>query len=92
MTSPDPETKALQDAIFLSKVARARRTPLSEKIADGPLLFDRNIEIMRSGIRADHPEFSSEQVEKEVSRRLKVARMIDETGIYHDAGFIGDDD
>ena len=88
MTSPDPETKALQDAIFLSKVARARQTPMSEKIADGPLLFDQNIEIMRAGIRADHPEFSPEQVEKEISRRLKIARMIDEADIYQDAGTI----
>ena len=88
MTSPDPETKALQDAIFLSKVARARQTPMSQKIADGPLLFDQNIEIMRAGIRADHPEFSPEQVEKEISRRLKIARMIDEADIYQDAGTI----
>ena len=86
MTTPDPETKALQDAVFLSKVARARQTPMSEKIADGPLLFDQNIEIMRSGIQSEHPEYSPEQVEHEIRRRLRIARMIDETGIYQDAG------
>ena len=36
MSEIDLETKALQDSIFLSKFARARRTPISEKLADGP--------------------------------------------------------
>ena len=33
----DTRVKALQDAVFLTKVAGARRTPMDEKILDGQL-------------------------------------------------------
>lgn len=88
MSQIDPEIKALQDAIFLSKVARARRTPINEKLADGPLLFDQSIQLMRGGIRSEHPEYTDEQIEREVRRRLAIARKIDEAGLYQDAGLI----
>lgn len=77
-----PEIKELQDAIFRSKVARARQTPMSEKLADGARLFDENMQIMRGGIRAEHPEFSSDQIEREVRRCLKIAKRIDDAGLY----------
>lgn len=85
MSQVDPETKALQDSIFLSKVARARRTPMSEKIADGPLLFDQNMSIMRGAIRSEHPEYTDQQVEKEVDRRLAIAKRIDDGNLYRNA-------
>jgi hypothetical protein len=81
-----PESKALMDAIFIDKVRRARQTPMSEKILDGPRLFDLNCQIMRSGIRAQFPAYDAEQVESELQRRLTIARRIDEAGIYTDAG------
>ena len=88
MSQVDPETKALQDSIFLAKVAKARRTPISEKLADGPLLFDHASKIMRDGIRCQFPEFTEEQVEKEFVRRLKIQRLLDARGIYQNAGYV----
>lgn len=82
----DAETKALMDAIFVEKIRRARETPMDQKILDGPRLFDANCQIMRSGIRAQFPDFSDEQVEQELRRRLAIARRIDEAGIYTDVG------
>lgn len=88
MSQVDPEVKALQDSIFLSKVARARRTPMSEKLADGPLLFDQNIRFMRGVIRSEHSEFTPAQVEKEIDRRLRIAKMICSQNIYRDVGVV----
>jgi hypothetical protein len=84
-TPPNPDSassKALMDAIFRDKVRRARQTPMDQKMLDGPRLFDMNCQIMRSGIRAQHPEFDEAQVEKELRRRLAIARRIDDAGIY----------
>ena len=88
MSQVDPEVKAVQDSIFLSKVARARCTPMSEKLADGPLLFDQNILFMRGVIRSEHNEFTTEQVEKEIDRRLRIAKMICSKNIYCDVGAV----
>ena len=84
----DTRVKALQDAVFLTKVARARRTPMEEKILDGPRLFDQNCEIMRGAIRSENPAFTPEQVERELRRRLAIARRIDEADLYRDAGIV----
>ena len=74
------------DAIFVDKVRRARQTPMDQKMLDGPRLFDVNCQIMRSGIRAQFPEFDEAQVEKEFERRLAIARRIDDAGIYRNVG------
>jgi len=68
--------RALQDSVFLTKVARARQTPMAEKILDGPRLFDQS---------SENPDFTSEQVEQELRRRLAMARRIDDAGLYRDA-------
>ena len=86
MSQLDPEIKALQDAIFLSKVRRARETPMSRKIADGPLLFDQSLQTMRCSIRSENPGYTQEQVEQEVGRRLRIARLISDGDRYRDAG------
>jgi len=88
MTQIGASACALQDSVFLTKVARARRTPMAEKISDGPRLFDQSCEIMRGGIRSENPEFTPEQVEQELRRRLAIARKTDEAGLYRDAGVV----
>ncbi len=88
MSQVDPEIKALQDSIFLSKVAKARRTPISERLADGPLLFDQGCRIMRDGIRSQYPDYTEEQVDKEFRRRLAIAKKLSDGDIYRDAGMI----
>ncbi len=77
-----------QQAIFMSKVERARRASISEKLADGPLLFDQNMRLMRDFIGAEHPDFSEQQIDAEVDRRLQIAKQLSSRGIYRDAGTI----
>lgn len=84
----DTRIKDLHDSVFRTKVARARRTPMAEKMLDGPRLFDQSCEIMRGGIRSENPEFTPEQVEQELRRRLAIARKIDDAGLYRDAGVV----
>ena len=88
MSQVDPEIKALQHAIFLSKVAQARRMSMGEKFAAGPLLFDQNCRIMRDEIRVQYPDYTEEQVEDEVRRRLAVEKQLSDGDIYVDAGMI----
>ncbi len=91
-TQVDPGIKALQDEIFVSKVKRARRMSIDERMMEGLHLFDRCMSLMRDGISASHPEFTPEQVEQEVRRRLAIARRLDDAGLYHPAGVVGDDE
>lgn len=88
MSTIDSETQRLMDEIYISKVLRAQRRSISEKILDGPRLFDECCQVMRGGIRSQFPEFTDEEVEKELRRRLKIRRQIDEAGIYRNVGAI----
>ena len=88
MSQPDPETKALMDSIFIDKALRARQRSISEKILDGPELFENCCVLMRSGIRFQFPDYTDEQVEQEMRRRLSIQRRIHEAGIYREAGVL----
>lgn len=88
MPSVDLETKAMQDEIYRSKVLRAREMSIGERMALGPKLFDEGMSLMRSSIRSDHPDFNDQQIEAEVTRRLKIRRALNERGIYRDAGVL----
>ena len=63
-------TQQLIDDIYREKVLRARRTPIEEKLLAGPRLFAFACEAMRSGIRAQNPGASAEQVEEILRQRL----------------------
>ena len=88
MSQVDAETKQLMDSIFIDKVLRARQRTPGEKMLDGPRLFAMGCLMMRNGIRWQFPEFTEEQVEAELVRRLAIRRRIDEAGIYQDAGVL----
>lgn len=88
MSQVDPEIKALQDSIFLSKVAKARRTPINERLADGPILFDQCCQVMRAGIRGQFPDYSAKQVDEEFRRRLAIGKRLSDGNIYVDAGMM----
>lgn len=88
MSSVDSETKALMDSIFINKALRARERSMGEKFLDGPRLFEAGCTLMRNGIRWQFPEFSEQQVEAELRRRLAIRRKIDEAGIYRDGGVL----
>ncbi len=88
MKKIDSETKALQASIFLSKVARARQAPESEKLAEGPLLFDQNMAVMRGAIKSQFPDWSDDRIEQEIDRRLRIAKRTSDAGLYRDAGMV----
>ena len=92
MISDSPDLRRLQDDLFRSKVRRARQMSPDERMMEGLRLFDRGVSLMRDGIRAQHPEFDDAQVEREVHRRLAIAKRLDDAGLYRDAGAVSDDD
>ena len=67
---------ALQREIYREKVERARSLSRGERMLLGPQLFDMAVGTMRAGIRHRHPEYSDEQVESEVVRRLELGRRL----------------
>jgi hypothetical protein len=77
--------KALADTIYADKVRRARAAPLSKKMGWGAELFHEACERMCQGIRAQHPQASSEEVKAELLRRLNRLRQVHEHGLYQQA-------
>lgn len=80
--------KPLMDSIFIEKALRTRRRPIDEKMLDGPKLFEDCCLLMRSGIRSQFPDYTAEQFEKELRRRLEIRRRINEAGIYKNVGIL----
>lgn len=78
----------LKNRIFADRVRRARATPIEQKLLEGPQQFDANAQIIKSAIRSQFPDYSEDQTNREYFRRLKIARAIDDSGIYRDAGLI----
>lgn len=88
MSPVDPEIVRLQNEIYRSKVLRARRMTVGEKVAEGIRMFRLGMGIMRGSIRTDHPEFTEEQVEAEVARRLRIGKKLSDGHLYRDAGVV----
>ena len=88
MSQFDEQSMDLQRQIFRSKVAKAKRATMAQNLADGPMLFDQSVELMRDAIRTEHPDFTAAQIQGEVRRRLRIAKRIDDASIYKDAGTI----
>lgn len=81
MDTPN-EFQPLIDDIFRAKVLRARRQSPESKFEQGIELFEIAVVRMRGGIRSQFPEFTAEQVEEELRRRLARVRQIQEHGFY----------
>ena len=81
MDAPN-EFQPLMDEIFRDKVLRARQQSPGSKLVLGLQLFEAAVERMRGGIRAQFPNFSEEQVEAEVHRRINRVRQVQEHGFY----------
>jgi len=77
------DIRALADDIFRDRVLRARQMPPDERIMDGPRLFDQACEIALSAIRGQHPEFTEDECQRELTRRIEIVRRLDETGLYY---------
>lgn len=80
--NPTSEFQPLIDDIFREKVLRARATPPTERFMEGFELFEWSMTIMRDGVRAQHPQFTPDEIEKEINRRFAAVRRIEEQNIY----------
>ena len=64
-------------------VEQARAMTFAQRFWAGAELFDYACSISRSGIRAQNPEFTPDQVDAELRRRLAMSRRHEDR---HDAG------
>ena len=78
----DPEIKKLQDSIQRSKVQRAEPLTFGERFRAGADLYDEGMRWMRSMIEAENPDWTAEQVEQEIDRRKRIAKKIDDAGLF----------
>jgi hypothetical protein len=81
MDAPN-EFQPLMDEIFREKVLRARRESPEDKLVAGLDLFEEALVRMRGGIRAQFPQFTPEQVDAELYRRIARIRQVQEHGFY----------
>jgi len=51
-----PSLAVLADVLYREEVVRARAMTPSDKVLEGPRLFERACRVMRDGIRHQHPE------------------------------------
>ena len=81
MDAPN-EFQPLMDEIFRDKVLRARQQTPGEKLVEGFRLFEESLVRMRGGVRAQFPNFTDDEVEEEVCRRLARVRQVQEHGFF----------
>lgn len=68
---------ALADELYREEVARARAMRPSEKLLEGPRLFDRGCQLMADGIRHRQPGFDDDAVLARVEAQLTLAKALD---------------
>jgi hypothetical protein len=71
-------TEELIDSLYRERVLRARRTPLDEKLLDGPRLFARSCRIMADGIRNQYPDADEQRVQEILRERLALLRRLEQ--------------
>lgn len=67
MTSSIP---ALADRLYAEEVARARAMDPTDKLLEGPRLFERACRLMMDGIRNQYPDLDDEGVRDLLTARL----------------------
>ena len=87
----DPEIKKLQDSIQRSKVQRAQKISIVEKLLDGARLFDQVRDRIKAGIRSRHPDWNEDAVHQEFLGLLRKQRTREEKSIYTVVGQLNDD-
>lgn len=70
-------TDELIDSIYREKVERARKRSPEEKFWAGGDLFDAVLERMKFGILADNPTASEADIRREIERRLRISRALE---------------
>jgi hypothetical protein len=81
MDAPN-EFQPLMDDIFRRKVLRAREQKRKGQVPSGFDLFKDSVSRIRAGVRSDFPQFSDEQINAEVRRRLRRVKQVQEHGFY----------
>jgi hypothetical protein len=71
------EIAQLADAIFWTKVRKARETPPVEKLLLGPRLFDFACRTVCDGIRAQHPNADETEVNRILNERVALQRRLE---------------
>lgn len=78
-----PETvNAISEAKFRDRVRAARRQSPGDKIRAAFELFESACGLMRSGILHDNPALSEDELRREMRRRFRIARQLDEANCY----------
>jgi len=61
---------ALADALYVEEIARARAMDPTDKLLEGPRLFDRACRVMADGIRHEHPDLDDSDVRAVLAARI----------------------
>ncbi|QDV10991.1 hypothetical protein CA51_08500 [Rosistilla oblonga] len=77
---------AMQHAVRQTKIERARRMTLDERLAAGAQLYAQQCELVADLIAGLHPDWTTDQVRDEMKRRWKVARERDAKRLYRSGG------
>lgn len=67
----------LAAALYRDEVARARAMPPSDKLLEGPRLFERACRLMADGIRHQHPDLDDSSVEALVLEWLNILSALE---------------
>ena len=80
--SHDAESTNLQHSIHRAKLDRSATLSLEQRLREGADLFDDSMRWIRSLIQAQHPEYSAQDIEREIERRKQISKRIDDAGLY----------
>lgn len=72
-----PPLATLVDALYREEVARARAMSPTDKLLEGPRLFQRAYGLMAAGVRHQHPDLDEAAVEALLRARLDRLRTIE---------------
>jgi len=61
---------ALADSLYVEEIARARAMDPTDKLLEGPRLFDRACRVMADGIRHEHPDLDDSDVRAVLAARI----------------------
>ena len=82
MTSPPPETLALQQAIRREKVLRARAMTEEERLVATLDQIELAFEWMLEGVKQQFPDISEEEARRILAQRLDRQRRREDRGLF----------
>ena len=76
------EFQPLIDQLYREEVRRARAQTMEQRFLGSLEMAGFAFELGRAGVRSQHPQATETEIEAEWQRRLRIARRLDEHGIY----------